>query len=79
MTTNNCVQCGGLIMEPGKVYGYAGPVCHCIWRQTNLPSTLLQGWICQLCGQSVSPYSSGCPNARISITNSTRIGALKNG
>lgn len=25
-----CKHCGGLIMEPGKTYGYAGPVCHCI-------------------------------------------------
>lgn len=25
----NCMTCGGLIMEPGKVYHYAGPVCHC--------------------------------------------------
>lgn len=25
----NCLTCGGLIMEPGKTYGYAGPVCHC--------------------------------------------------
>lgn len=25
-----CKHCGGLIMEIGKAYGYAGPVCHCI-------------------------------------------------
>lgn len=23
------MTCGGLIMEPGKVYGYAGKTCHC--------------------------------------------------
>jgi len=27
--SNSCMTCGGLIMEPGKVYGYAGPVCYC--------------------------------------------------
>jgi hypothetical protein len=27
---NNCMTCGGLIMEPGIAYGYSGPVCHCI-------------------------------------------------
>lgn len=25
----NCRDCGGLIMEPGKSYGYAWPVCYC--------------------------------------------------
>jgi hypothetical protein len=24
-----CHGCGGLIVEPGKAYGYAGRVCHC--------------------------------------------------
>jgi len=28
--SNNCVTCGGLIMEPGKVYGYTGLICNCI-------------------------------------------------
>jgi hypothetical protein len=28
----SCGRCGGLIAEPGKVYGYAGKWCHC----TNL-------------------------------------------
>lgn len=28
--SDSCLTCGGLIMEPGKVYGYAGPVCYCI-------------------------------------------------
>jgi hypothetical protein len=28
----SCQSCGGLIMEPGVAYGYAGPVCHCGWR-----------------------------------------------
>lgn len=27
---NNCLTCGGLIPEPGKAYGYAGPICHCL-------------------------------------------------
>lgn len=27
--STSCATCGGLIMEPGKTYGYAGPVCHC--------------------------------------------------
>lgn len=25
----SCGRCGGLIAEPGKVYGYAGKWCHC--------------------------------------------------
>lgn len=25
----HCQKCGGLIMEPGKVYGYAGKTCFC--------------------------------------------------
>ena len=25
-----CMTCGGLIAEPGKVYGWAGKWCHCI-------------------------------------------------
>lgn len=29
-TFNVCLTCGRLIMKPGVVYGYAGPVCHCI-------------------------------------------------
>lgn len=28
--SNSCMTCGGLIMEPGKAYGYSGPVCNCI-------------------------------------------------
>jgi len=26
---DNCLTCGGLIMEPGRAYGYGGQVCHC--------------------------------------------------
>lgn len=26
----NCRTCGGLIVEPNKAYGYAGPVCGCV-------------------------------------------------
>lgn len=29
----SCMTCGGLIPEPGKAYGYAGPVCHCLRQQ----------------------------------------------
>jgi hypothetical protein len=27
--SDSCLNCGGLIMEQGKVYGYSGPTCHC--------------------------------------------------
>lgn len=27
--SSHCLTCGGLIMEIGKSYGYAGPTCHC--------------------------------------------------
>lgn len=27
--SKSCIRCGGLIMEPNKAYGYAGPVCYC--------------------------------------------------
>lgn len=26
----NCAKCHRLILEPNKVYGYAGPVCGCV-------------------------------------------------
>lgn len=35
--SQSCVKCGGLIMEPNKAYGYAGPVCHCIWTEPYNP------------------------------------------
>lgn len=42
---NTCRNCQGLIMEPGKFYGYAGPACHCprpnvSWQQSPEISTL---------------------------------------
>lgn len=27
--SNCCLNCGGLILEPNKAYGYSGQVCHC--------------------------------------------------
>lgn len=29
MSTDHCLTCGGLILEPNKNYGYAGKVCYC--------------------------------------------------
>lgn len=29
MSDSICRNCGGLIMEPGKSYGWAGKTCHC--------------------------------------------------
>lgn len=26
-----CSKCPGMIPVPGRIYGYAGPVCHCNW------------------------------------------------
>ena len=26
---STCPQCGGLRMQPGIAYGYAGPICYC--------------------------------------------------
>lgn len=26
---NLCLHCNGAILEPGKSYGYSGPVCNC--------------------------------------------------
>lgn len=31
-----CQTCGGLIAEPGKAYGYAGPYCHCVHPRVPL-------------------------------------------
>lgn len=28
-----CVECGGLIADPSKVYGYSGSFCRCSWVQ----------------------------------------------
>ena len=37
---SNCAKCGGLIMEYGKAYLYAGKVCSCIQpRHVNVPIT----------------------------------------
>jgi hypothetical protein len=33
--SDQCLNCGGLIMEPGKVYGYSGKTCYC----PELPGT----------------------------------------
>jgi len=30
-----CDTCQGAIMEPGQVYGYAGPLCVCGWAGIN--------------------------------------------
>jgi hypothetical protein len=44
MSEQTCKQCGGLIMEQGKCYGYAGKVCQCMnqsyfYKQGYIPST----------------------------------------
>lgn len=33
----NCQSCGGLILAPNQVYGYAGPICYCGYRTVQLP------------------------------------------
>lgn len=38
----NCPACGGLIMEPGVSYGYAGKVCHCERGSFFVPQTTFQ-------------------------------------
>ncbi len=30
MSDSICLKCGGLIMEQGKCYGYAGKACQCV-------------------------------------------------
>ena len=30
-----CKQCGGLILDPNKTYGYAGPICYCSYKSFN--------------------------------------------
>lgn len=32
---STCGRCGGLIAQPGKVYGYAGKWCHCTTLDTD--------------------------------------------
>lgn len=27
--SDTCLTCGGLIMEPGQLYSYAGKICYC--------------------------------------------------
>lgn len=40
---SNCLTCGGLIMEPGKNYSYAGKVCHCFEDRVRRRAT--EPWI----------------------------------
>ncbi len=68
-----CTGCGGMIAEPGKLYGWAGKWCHC-WRRPagyieteNLPPGFKFkpanriGWTCPNCGQGNSPEIQQCP------------------
>lgn len=48
---NSCMNCGGAILEPGKVYGYAGPTCHCVEPKPRTPYYVTLG--------GVSPASGG--------------------
>lgn len=34
---NSCINCGGAILQQGKVYGYAGPVCYCAEPKPRTP------------------------------------------
>ena len=50
-----CLNCSGLIMEPNKAYGYAGPVCLCPKNpahQYQRPSKLNTNNQCPLCKAS---------------------------
>ena len=38
--TGNCKSCGGLVMQPGVHYGYAGAVCTCSWTEAKQPTDL---------------------------------------
>lgn len=38
-----CIVCGGLIAEPNKAYGYAGPMCHCAHPQISTMQGIGQG------------------------------------
>lgn len=62
-------KCGGLILQPGIAYGYAGPVCHCTVPTpintittigTSLQQALKTGWICPKCNTGVSPFKDKC-------------------
>ena len=34
---NSCITCGGAILQQGKVYGYAGPICYCAEPKPRTP------------------------------------------
>lgn len=75
-SSNMCVHCGGLIMEPNVVYGWAGPVCYCGWKtvqqyERQYTPVIQQGWQCPLCSQIISPMIQICPNHSPSVTITT--------
>ncbi len=57
-----CPECGGLIGEQGKSYGYLGKWCQCIWGKTcpvnPAPQTL--GWQCPKCNKIHNPNTAYC-------------------
>lgn len=61
-----CPSCGGLVMEEGKVYGYAGPTCRCMWghlphKPVVHPLRGPTGWQCPVCGSVNGPHVAVCP------------------
>jgi hypothetical protein len=54
-----CPHCHQLVLEPGKPYGYAGPICQCFWRAPP-PPPLPTGWLCARCGTVHAPAIHRC-------------------
>jgi hypothetical protein len=54
--SDHCIKCGGLIMRPGVVYGYAGLVCYCPEPQRSQQNNYSQGGLSQGQNQMSSQY-----------------------
>lgn len=63
--SNTCAHCYGLIMEPGKAYGYAGKTCQCGWtggipmQYPQIPNVNPPRCECHQCTQARSPIPWG--------------------
>lgn len=53
-----CQRCGGLIAEPGKIYGWSGPWCYCLPEKYNQFNYIKpNGQKCDICGSTATDHT----------------------